>query len=557
MKKCILTIVSGERYQEIWKRSEPFFHRYAERCDADLVVLTGEDSNLPSPHWIKFSIRELLKKDYDRVAFIDADIIIRDDALSLFDVVPEDQFGIFNEGQFTPRSICIYEVMKVYNVENFKYDGTTYFNTGVMVCSRMHRSIFRVDEEIKPLRNSFGEQTYLNMKIMLSGMKIFPLHYKFNRMSIMDRITGISRLGSYLIHYAGDGDRLLEKMDRDIAKWQSDAPDYKYRRKIFIWSLGGIGDVISAEPTIRYMKNKLYKEADIYLMSKDHQVYEHIDGISRSEKYPDIDIDAVLEFNTHQLPWEGFGKYAPFQFTHCVDWVSLCCLGRQLSDEDKQIKLSFNIEDVNKIMDIYEDAHDLVLVHPGTGWETKTFPVEYWQKIIDGLIEEGFKVGVIGKKVTDEHSVLGVDASQCVDFRDKLSLKELFALISMAKILISNDSAPIHIAGAFDNYIILIPTCKHPDHVLPYRHGSKHYKTASLYKKILEDDSDFNGEPGTVFISKYFSEGHTIDEYLPDVEEVIETVIKFDNQGDRSSCLIKNKGGREDVIFMESHGSGH
>lgn len=541
MSKAILTVVSGDKFEKIWQRSEPFFIKYAERCDADLLVLKGTENNLPSPHWIKFSIRDLLKKDYDRIAFVDADIIIRDDAPSLFDIVPEDQFGIFNEGAFTPRNVCIYEVMKVYNVKDFKYDGTTYYNTGVMVASRKHRHIFKVNDDIKPLRNSFGEQTYLNMKIMLSGEKIFPLHYKFNRLSIMDRITGMSRLDSYLIHYAGDGDKLLEKMDRDIERWKYDAPGYKYKKKLFIWALGGIGDVIAAEPTIRYIRNRIHRDADIWVMSRDYPCYEHIEGINLSKDYPKGEFDAVTEMNTHQLPWEGFGKYAPFQFTHCADWVSMCCLGRMLPDKDKQIQLSFADDDLKAVLDICPDAQDLVLVHPGVGWETKTFPVSYWQKIIDELIMNGFKVGIIGKRVNDQHSVLEVDASQCVDFRDKLTLKQLFALIASAKILITNDSAPVHIAGAFDNYIVLIPTCKHPDHIMPYRNGVKYYKAKALYKKLIEDDVFFEGEPGSVWQAKALPEGRKIDEYLPDVEEVILTTLEFDDEHEKS-CLSYKKG---------------
>jgi lipopolysaccharide biosynthesis glycosyltransferase len=256
LNKAIVTIVSGEKFEQIWTRTEPFFVKYAEKCDADLIVLQGAEGQLPSPHWIKFSVYDLLRKEFDRIAFIDADILIRDDTPSLFDVVPEDQFGIFNEGQFTNRSICIYEMLKVYKVQDFRYDGHTYYNTGVFVCSRQHRHIFKVTEEVKPLRNSFGEQTFLNMKIMLSTCKVYPLHYTFNRMSIMDRLLGVSRLDSYLIHYAGDGDRLLEKMDRDIQKWKEANGNYEYKKKIFIWALGGIGDIIASEPVIRYIRQK-------------------------------------------------------------------------------------------------------------------------------------------------------------------------------------------------------------------------------------------------------------------------------------------------------------
>ena len=539
MNKAIVTIVNGEKYEKIWGLTEPFFIRYAEKCDADLIVLKGtEGKDLPSAHWLKFSIYDLLHKEFDRVAFIDADIIIRDDAPSLFDVVPEHEFGIFDEGEFTSRSICIHEVMKVYKVEEFRYDGHTYYNTGVMVVSRRHRHIFKVIEEVKPLRNSFGEQTFLNMKIMISGCPVHKLNFRYNRMSLMDRILGVSRLDSYLIHYAGDGDKLFPKMERDIKCWEDAKGLYEYRKKLFIWALGGLGDVISAEPVVRYIREHVYPDADIWLMSEQCEVYSHIEGLNLTHDYPKIELDAVIEMNTHQLPWDGFGKYMPFQFTHCVDWVSAITLGQQLPDDDKEIRLTYEPEHLKEARDICPTLENLVLVHPGIAWVSKTFPIEYWQSIIDGLKAEGFEVGIIGKDVKESHGVLPVNAEGCVDFRNKLSMKGLFALISKAKTLISNDSAPIHIAGAFDNNIILIPTCKHPDHILPFRNRSKDYKTKALYKKVMEGDNLFNMDANEVWIAKDIPKGHTIEEYLPEVADVIETTKQFDRNYTRvySSC---------------------
>lgn len=567
MKKAIITIVSGEKYEKIWERTEPFFQAYSKKCGADLVVLSGwEEMKLPSAHWLKFCIHELLRKQYDRVAFIDADIIIRDDSPNIFDVVPEDEFGIFNEGEVIPqRNICIREVMNVYakeimqtyGVPKLTYDGRSYYNTGVMVCSRGHRSVFNIKEEIKPLRYHFGEQTFLNFKIMMSKFKVFPLSYKFNRMSCMDSILGVSRLDSYFVHYAGDGDRLFEKLDRDIAKWEQDKPEYKYKKNIFIWALGGLGDIISAEPTIRYIRNVAYKDAEIYLMSKDYEIYDHIEGIELSKDYPKKEFDAVMEINTHQVPWEEFGKLAPFQFTHPIDWTSMRALGRQLPDSDKQIKLSFTEQDMEKVLSIYSQPEELVLVHAGVGWESKTFPVEYWNSIISELQSEGFKVGLIGRDMKFEqhvtsHTYQPVITEGCVDFRDKLSIKELFALVSKAKILISNDSMPVHVAGAFDNHIILIPTCKHPDHIMPFRNGSKRYKSTALYKKLMEDDCYYTGDNGEVWVAKDIPKGHLIQEYLPEVEEVIETVKQFDEQSESTAYSYKERK-LENDSFAELH----
>jgi ADP-heptose:LPS heptosyltransferase len=100
-------------------------------------------------------------------------------------------------------------------------------------------------------------------------------------------------------------------------------------------------------------------------------------------------------------------------------------------------------------------------------------------------------------------------------------------LISKAKTLITNDSAPVHIAGAFDNNIVLIPTCKHPDYILPFREGRKEYKSVALYKKIMDEDAIYQ-DGGESFVAvKEVPKGHTIWEYLPEVEDVLNAVDNF------------------------------
>ena len=101
-------------------------------------------------------------------------------------------------------------------------------------------------------------------------------------------------------------------------------------------------------------------------------------------------------------------------------------------------------------------------------------------------------------------------------------------MIHKSKVLLSNDSAPIHLAGAFDNYIILIPTCKKPDHVLPYRYGRQDFNTVSLYKKLVCD---------TIDSTPVMVHGQTIDkiigdfsDYLPDPQTVIDATMSCINK---------------------------
>ncbi|MDD5538446.1 MAG: hypothetical protein PHF12_05730, partial [Candidatus Omnitrophica bacterium] len=69
--------------------------------------------------------------------------------------------------------------------------------------------------------------------------------------------------------------------------------------------------------------------------------------------------------------------------------------------------------------------------------------------------------------------------------------------------------------------------CKHPDRILPFRHGTQFYKAKALFKKIIDDD--YTVTPTSMLgwqmagwqIGK-FKPGRTIEEYIPDTQEVIE-----------------------------------
>jgi|GEM_PF-814758 len=533
---ALMTIIAGPKYQKIWEMAEPFFNQYADRIGADLVVLKEIPPNLPSPHWAKFSIYELLRKQYDRIAFIDGDVLIRPDTPSLFDVVPEDEFGIFNEGYYTPRSVCLHEVKKVYDVNLPNWNGKDYYNTGVMVVSRKHRHLFKVSDSIKPLRNSYGEQTYLNMRIMQSGEKVCLLNHRFNRMSIMDRLTGMTRLDSYIVHYAGfdvmGKQTILEAMKRDIEEWEKN-PTYEYKRQVFIWSFGGAGDVVAAEPTVRYIKEKVYPDADIYIMTKDPALYDHIKDVYIAETYPERDFDAILEFNTHYVDHGQFHSFVPHSQVHPVDWISQAILGRTLDIKDREIHLEYSEKDLDEVREVSTQMENMILVHAGLGWDTKTFPKIWWEEVVNALVGKGYNVGLIGKRVNDAHGYVDIDIPEnVVDFRDKLSMKGLIALIANAPVLVTNDSLPLHIAGAFDNSIVLIPTCKRADCLLPYRKGSIYHKAVSVCKKTIDDDNMFSptAEVGWKLggwqISKFKGE-HTINEYLPDPQEVVQAAINF------------------------------
>jgi lipopolysaccharide biosynthesis glycosyltransferase len=529
MSNLVLTIAVGELYQKIGTHTHPTLKAYADRIGADFLCI--DESNCSTPHWMKFEIFNLLNK-YERIIYLDTDLIVRDDCPDLFEVVPVSELGMFNEAQFTGgRQTAMYEICKAYDTVLPDWDGK-YYNSGVMVISRTHKYLFK-----KPDEEEFGfyEQSYLNLRIAQKEIWMCDLEYQFNRMGCMDAVTGEERHASYIIHYAGcpQPESLLTLIPQDLAKWKDS--DYEYRRHLFIDVQGGLGDQIDAEPAIRFMKENVYPDDDIVIATHFSGIFEHLD----------LPVYEHGEFMREQdtpykqmltLPGPGLIQWSIVSnlLCHTVDYISMALLRRTLPIRDKRIKLSVKMKDVVNLIEIIgiQDLSKLVLVHAGRHWDSKTFPDSWWQEVIDGLHAAGLPVCIIGKqdylRGTNEIERGTVELEirdGMIDTRTLLDLGSLIALISQARVLITNDSCPVHIAGAFENHIILIPTCKHPDHLLPFRRGGQQYwKATALYKRLVCDD--FDTRPTTVHgASGEFTPGDIMD-YLPGPGTVVKEAVK-------------------------------
>lgn len=548
---AIVTLCVGDVMEPIAKLSHPTIKAYADKIGADFIVLDEKKISESVIQYEKFQIFKLLTQ-YDRIIYLDTDMIIRPDCPDLFEEVPEDQIGVFNEGRFTDTMELIRDTCIKYQISIPKWDRQ-YYNTGTMVVSRLHRHLFKKPDKEFELYNcgdnravAHYEQPYLNVKIITEGYKVHELNHKFNRLSIMDSITGENRLSSYIIHYAGAPRAVIPNiMSQDLEAWQQLGPDYKIPKNLHVSVGGGIGDQVDAEPVIRYMCEKIYPGDNIQVVTHFPSLFKHlpIEVLTHDQLFQKRRKDPTIykSFETLPGPESSLWQYIAQSLCHTTDFASISVLRRILPDIDKQIKLDINPQALDSVKEILGDINpqEMVLVHPGKGWASKTFPDEWWQGIIDGLAENSVPSAVIGKYISKEQGMVELNCPDgVIDLKNLLSLEELVALVSLAGILVSNDSAPIHIAGAFDNWIVLIPTCKDPDHVLPYRNGFKTYKSKALYKKLTCDAID--SSPTQV-------DGQTIDyvigeimDYLPDVSDVVNSVIEIRNNEIRNNEIRNN-----------------
>jgi hypothetical protein len=526
--KLVLTIAVGETYEKMAKLTHPSFQKYAEKIGADFLSINKNTSS--TPHWEKFQIYDLLNK-YEKILYVDTDILIRSDCPDLFKIVPDNQLGLFDEMPFTEgRNISLIESCKDYGVI-LKNWGGKYFNSGVMVIPRNWKFLFK-----KPERELFNfyEQGYLNVKInqelekVGNEMSVFDLPYNFNRMACMDRVTGEERFASYIMHYAGfpDVGFVLDLIAKDKKVWERDEPSgFKYKRHILIDVQGGLGDQVEAQPGIRYLINYIYPDQDINIVTHYPELFKDVKGAKIFLHGEFVRQSDTPYYHVNTLPGPSTVTWSIVSnlLCHTVDYCSIALLRRTLPNKDKSIILNVKDETIKNVKAICgEDLENLVVVHAGKHWESKTFSTDWWQEVVDGLQKEGLKVCLVGKNDLTR-GVLPVKArAGMVDARDLLSLEEFIALLSKAKILLSNDSSPIHLAGAFDNWIVLIPSCKHPDHIIPWRNETQKYKSKSLYKRLVLDDTpsaptEVHGSSGQ-YINKDWSN------YLPEVAEVVREI---------------------------------
>ena len=203
---------------------------------------------------------------------------------------------------------------------------------------------------------------------------------------------------------------------------------------------------------------------------------------------------------------------------------------RTIPNDEKQIKLKLEASDVSYVFNLLKSRNTqkpLVVVHAGKWWPSKTLPMEWWQEVVNKLSEK-LTVVLIGKTIDEKQGYLPIECpSGAYDLRDLTTLGELFALISLSKCLVTNDSSPLHIAGAFDNWIVTVPTCKHPDHILPYRNGTQSYKTKALYKKLLLDDLEIRHTEFTTDTIDTVPEGKTLWDYIPEVDDLVKEVFEI------------------------------
>lgn len=253
-------------------------------------------------------------------------------------------------------------------------------------------------------------------------------------------------------------------------------------RKIIFNTWGGIGDQICSEPTLRFAL-KAFNECEVSLATPFPQLFEHLNFkrvFNLNEVQPVW--DDYFVFNTivpsDHLMW----TFISHAITSCVDFPSMCAFRMHLPIAEKEVSLPVDESKVSwHLKEMVRSKHDrLVVVHAGKHWPSKTFPKDWWDNVLYELQTLNLVPVLIGADADDNRTTVDVDTTDCIDLRNKTSLRESIWLTQRAKVLLTNDSSPLHMAVSGDAWIGYVATCKHPDYITHWRNGRWSWRMENL-----------------------------------------------------------------------------
>lgn len=271
--------------------------------------------------------------------------------------------------------------------------------------------------------------------------------------------------------------RALPSFRAEIAKQDG------VHRNILMDCLGGLGDEICAEPTLRYAQ-KYFNNCDVSLYTDHPELFRHIPfkrvfNSKDRDSVPNGPRFFVLTTLVNQVDEEISFHFFAHLTTHCVDFCSIHALRMQLPIADREVMLVPQppAEESEAWRALGQGARPQVIVHAGKHWESKTFPKDWWDAVLLEIRKLGATPVLIGADLSlcddpkDNRTTVDVDPSGCIDLRNKLSVMDSVWLLQNSRVLLTNDSAPLHMAVTGNAWVGFIATSKHPDYITHWRKG--------------------------------------------------------------------------------------
>jgi heptosyltransferase-2 len=154
----------------------------------------------------------------------------------------------------------------------------------------------------------------------------------------------------------------------------------------------------------------------------------------------------------------------PFELWRHRAWNHLRLVEKSLGVEvDYSQRTRLDIEpdaekSVKRLLDGVDGGSGFVAINPNAAWATKRWLPERFAEVADKLAGSGLKPLLIGSP-GEERVASQVKArmkTEALDFTGRTSLSELAALLKQCRLIVTNDSGPMHMAQALGVPVVSI-----------------------------------------------------------------------------------------------------
>jgi Glycosyltransferase family 9 (heptosyltransferase) len=268
------------------------------------------------------------------------------------------------------------------------------------------------------------------------------------------------------------------------------------RNNILIRAHGGLGDIVCSEPAIRFALNT-FKEAKISLATMYPGLFQHLkfEKVYGPHNVNELKLENYLMFDTVDTANELAAEFVCHTLMHGVDYASMFMWRMILPNEYKKIQLVPTDEEKMYASELINPASD-VIIHAGKTWKSRSFPKNWWDTVTKTIHKAGARPVLIGGNVdVDQNgnaraSTIDVDTTYCLDLRHNQTIMQTVATLQLARVVLTNDSSPLHIAATGDSWIGTVSTVKHFDHLKHHRMGGYGWRMEDFARDCVFNSLD-------------------------------------------------------------------
>jgi heptosyltransferase-1 len=171
---------------------------------------------------------------------------------------------------------------------------------------------------------------------------------------------------------------------------------------------------------------------------------------------------------THRIPIRTLDVHAVDRYL----WVAPL-LG--LDDDPPDLAIYLSSETALNVERLLEEhgvsaSKPLVVLVPGTIWETKHWTIEGFAGVAREFLREGFAVALAGTKRDQVRCrQIAAAAPGACDLSGKTTPADLAALIRRAEVAVTNDSGSMHVAASLGTSMVSVFGPTNPVHIGPYQ----------------------------------------------------------------------------------------